>query len=191
MKNEGGRDRSGRCGRGACRRPHGRTACTDSFARTVGHAPCRGARENPGTGPAIQHPLDDPSFRNQVIPVLTKMGCNSGACHGAAAGKNGFALTLRGYDPGADYETITRQAGGRRVNKLEPAKSLILLKPTETVPHMGGTAVPGRLAGLRDSRLAGSRRGCRRRAIPTRGWNASRSHPAIGRRRPANRWRSR
>jgi hypothetical protein len=79
------------------------------------------------------------SFRNQVIPVLTKAGCNSGACHGAAAGKNGFGLTLRGYDPAADYDTITRQAGGRRVNKIEPAKSLILLKPTETVPHMGGT----------------------------------------------------
>ncbi len=78
------------------------------------------------------------SFRNQVIPVLTKAGCNSGACHGAAAGKNGFALTLRGYDPPADYDTITRQAGGRRVNKMEPAKSLILLKPTETVPHTGG-----------------------------------------------------
>jgi hypothetical protein len=79
------------------------------------------------------------SFRNQVIPVLTKAGCNSGACHGAAAGKNGFGLTLRGYDPAADYDTITRQASGRRVNKLEPAKSLILLKPTETVPHLGGT----------------------------------------------------
>jgi hypothetical protein len=78
------------------------------------------------------------SFRNHVIPVLTKMGCNSGPCHGAAAGKNGFALTLRGYDPDADYNTLTRQASGRRVNTLEPAKSLMLLKPTETVPHMGG-----------------------------------------------------
>ena len=78
------------------------------------------------------------SFRNHVVPVLTKMGCNSGACHGAAAGKNGFSLTLRGYDPAADYDAITRQAGGRRVNKLEPAKSLLLLKPTEVVPHMGG-----------------------------------------------------
>ncbi len=66
------------------------------------------------------------------------MGCNSGACHGAAAGKNGFSLTLRGYDPAADYDAITRQAGGRRINKLEPAKSLLLLKPTEVVPHMGG-----------------------------------------------------
>jgi hypothetical protein len=78
------------------------------------------------------------SFRNHVVPVLTKMGCNSGACHGAAAGKNGFSLTLRGYDPAADYDAIARQAGGRRVNKLEPAKSLLLLKPTEVVPHMGG-----------------------------------------------------
>jgi len=78
------------------------------------------------------------SFRNHVLPVLTKVGCNSGACHGAAAGKNGFSLTLRGYDPAADYDAITRQAGGRRVNKLEPAKSLLLLKPTEVVPHMGG-----------------------------------------------------
>ena len=77
------------------------------------------------------------SFRKHVIPVLTKMGCNSGACHGAAAGKNGFALTLRGYTE-ADYDTITRAAAGRRVNKLEPAKSLLLLKPTETLPHLGG-----------------------------------------------------
>ena len=69
---------------------------------------------------------------------LTKAGCNSGACHGAAAGKNGFTLTLRGYDPDADYDALTRQAAGRRVNKLEPAKSLMLLKPTEAVPHMGG-----------------------------------------------------
>jgi hypothetical protein len=86
------------------------------------------------------------SFRNHVIPVLTKAGCNSGACHGAAAGKNGFALTLRGYDPEADYDAITRQAAGRRVNRLEPAKSLILLKPTEVLPHMGGRRIePGSL----------------------------------------------
>jgi hypothetical protein len=78
------------------------------------------------------------SFSNHVVPVLTKMGCNSGACHGAAAGKNGFSLTLRGYDPAADYDAITRQAGGRRVNLIEPAKSLLLLKPTEVVPHVGG-----------------------------------------------------
>ena len=80
------------------------------------------------------------------------MGCNSGACHGAAAGKNGFALTLRGYDPAADYDTITRAAAGRRVNKLEPAKSLLLLKPTETLPHMGRQTFRGRLARVRRAR---------------------------------------
>src|SRR2546427_5132974 len=78
------------------------------------------------------------NFRNHVIPVMTKMGCNSGACHGAAAGKNGFKLTLRGYDPETDYVTLTRQAAGRCTNPLEPARSLILLKPTRTIPHMGG-----------------------------------------------------
>ncbi len=78
------------------------------------------------------------SFRNNVMPVLTKVGCNQGACHGALAGKNGFKLTLRGYDPDADYETLTRQSVARRVSLADPAASLMLLKPTFTVPHGGG-----------------------------------------------------
>ncbi|HUB28989.1 MAG TPA: DUF1549 domain-containing protein [Terracidiphilus sp.] len=78
------------------------------------------------------------SFRNDVLPVMTKVGCNSGPCHGAAAGKNGFKLTLRGYDPIADYYTLTHQALSRRTDRLEPARSLILLKPTLTIPHGGG-----------------------------------------------------
>ncbi|HXE15294.1 MAG TPA: DUF1549 domain-containing protein [Bryobacteraceae bacterium] len=78
------------------------------------------------------------SFRNDVLPVMTKMGCNSGPCHGAAAGKNGFKLTLRGYDPETDYFTLTHQALARRTERMEPAKSLILLKPTLTIPHGGG-----------------------------------------------------
>jgi hypothetical protein len=78
------------------------------------------------------------SFRNHVIPMMTKVGCNSGACHGALAGKGGFKLSLRGYDPAADHFAMTRQALGRRVDKLEPARSLVLLKPTRTVPHGGG-----------------------------------------------------
>ena len=69
------------------------------------------------------------SFRNDVIPVMSKVGCNSGACHGAAAGKNGFKLTLRGYDPEEDYNTLTRQSIARRVSLSEPAQSLMLLKP--------------------------------------------------------------
>ncbi|MGI8744048.1 MAG: DUF1549 domain-containing protein [Bryobacteraceae bacterium] len=78
------------------------------------------------------------SFRNHVIPVMTKMGCNQGACHGALAGKNGFKLTLRGYDPDVDYDTLTRQSVGRRISLAQPASSLMLLKPTFTVPHGGG-----------------------------------------------------
>jgi hypothetical protein len=78
------------------------------------------------------------SFRNDVIPVMSKVGCNSGACHGAAAGKNGFKLTLRGYDPDQDYDTLTRESIGRRVSLSEPSHSLMLLKPTFAVPHGGG-----------------------------------------------------
>lgn len=81
------------------------------------------------------------SFKNHVIPVLTKTGCNQGACHGALAGKNGFKLTLRGYDPELDYDALIRQSGARRVSLAEPAKSLALLKPTFAVPHMGGMRI--------------------------------------------------
>lgn len=78
------------------------------------------------------------NFRNHVIPVLTRLGCNSGACHGALAGKGGFKLSLRGFAPDEDHFVLTRQVRGRRVNKLEPAHSLILLKPTMARPHGGG-----------------------------------------------------
>ncbi|MEZ5353124.1 MAG: DUF1549 domain-containing protein [Bryobacteraceae bacterium] len=78
------------------------------------------------------------SFRNHVIPVLTKMGCNQGACHGALAGKNGFKLTLRGYAPDVDHDTLTRQAVGRRVSMADPASSMILRKATFAMPHGGG-----------------------------------------------------
>ncbi len=78
------------------------------------------------------------SFRNDVIPVLTRLGCNSGACHGALAGKGGFKLSLRGYAPGDDYFVLTRQVRGRRVNLVEPAHSLMLLKPTLAISHGGG-----------------------------------------------------
>ncbi len=78
------------------------------------------------------------SFRNQVQVVLAKAGCNSGACHGAAAGKNGFKLSLRGYDSDADWFAITRQARGRRIVPSDPGRSLLLLKPTGALPHKGG-----------------------------------------------------
>jgi hypothetical protein len=78
------------------------------------------------------------SFRNDVEPVLAKMGCSMGACHGALAGKGGFKLSLRGYDAEADYLAITRSAGGRRIELSDPGRSLILAKPTMALPHKGG-----------------------------------------------------
>jgi hypothetical protein len=78
------------------------------------------------------------SFRNHVQPVLARFGCSSGACHGAAAGKNGFKLSLRGYDDDSDYAALTRHALGRRVVPSDPSQSLLLLKPTNVVPHKGG-----------------------------------------------------
>lgn len=80
----------------------------------------------------------EPSFRNDVLPVLTKQGCNSGGCHGALAGKGGFRLSLRGYDPGSDHYNITRDARGRRIELAAPARSLLLTKPTMATPHKGG-----------------------------------------------------
>ena len=70
------------------------------------------------------------SFRNDVIPVLTRAGCNAGACHGSAAGKNGFHLSLFGYDPAADHRSLTREFHGRRVDVGDPDQSLMLAKPT-------------------------------------------------------------
>jgi len=88
----------------------------------------------------VEHQKSDArwSFRNHVQSVLTKAGCNSGACHGAVAGKNGFKLSLRGYDPEADFLMITRQSRGRRVVPSDPGRSLILMKPTGALPHKGG-----------------------------------------------------
>jgi hypothetical protein len=81
------------------------------------------------------------NFRSHVLAVMTKAGCNSGACHGAAAGKGGLKLTLRGFDPVADYAVLTRQARGRRVVSGDPAHSLMLLKPTMTIGHGGGERI--------------------------------------------------
>ncbi|MFL2870975.1 MAG: DUF1549 and DUF1553 domain-containing protein [Pirellulaceae bacterium] len=81
------------------------------------------------------------SFRNHVESVLSKAGCNSGACHGARAGQNGFRLTLFGFDLAADYSYLTRQARGRRIVPTDPGRSLLLTKPTGVVPHKGGVRI--------------------------------------------------
>jgi hypothetical protein len=78
------------------------------------------------------------SFRHDVMPVLSKGGCNTGACHGYSLGKNGFKLTLRGSDPGPDYESLTEEFFERRINRHNPEASLLITKPLGDVPHQGG-----------------------------------------------------
>jgi WD40 repeat protein len=83
-------------------------------------------------------------FVRDVNPVLSRVGCNQGTCHGSAKGKNGFKLSLRGYDPIADVRALTDDLAARRVNLASPAESLMLLKPTGMVPHGGGQLIrPG------------------------------------------------
>lgn len=78
------------------------------------------------------------SFVNDVVPVLSRLGCSMGTCHGAAQGKGGFRLSLRGYAPEIDIVSITRQMGGRRISREAPEHSLFLRKPLAEVPHRGG-----------------------------------------------------
>ena len=81
------------------------------------------------------HPV---SFIRDVIPAMSKVGCNAGTCHGAQKGKRGFKLSLRGYDPLYDYRALVDDLSGRRFNRSRPEQSLMLLKPTQGVPHEGG-----------------------------------------------------
>ncbi|QDU30886.1 Bacterial Ig-like domain (group 2) [Anatilimnocola aggregata] len=78
------------------------------------------------------------SFRHEVMPALSKAGCNMGACHGYSLGKNGFKLSLRGSDPDQDFAAITREVFGRRVNPAVPEASILISKPQGDVPHEGG-----------------------------------------------------
>src|SRR5439155_18669016 len=80
-------------------------------------------------------------FSSDVVPLLTKLGCNSGGCHGKATGQNGFKLSLLGYEPELDYEAIVKEARGRRLFLAAPERSLLLLKATGMVPHGGGKRI--------------------------------------------------
>jgi hypothetical protein len=79
-----------------------------------------------------------PSFRRDVVAVLNVAGCNMGACHGTPSGKNGFKLSLRGFDPAADFVQLTREQFGRRADVQNPDAALVLLKGLGRVPHEGG-----------------------------------------------------
>src|SRR5262245_57769339 len=80
-------------------------------------------------------PLD---FTNDILPVLSKHGCNNGSCHGKAIGQNGFKLSLYGFDPEQDYAAIVHEGHGRRVAPAAPEDSLLLLKATGKIAHGGG-----------------------------------------------------
>ncbi len=87
---------------------------------------------------------DQVTFLRDVEPILNKVGCTSGPCHGAAKGKNGFKLSLRGYDPEFDYQALLYDLSGRRFNRSDPGRSLMLAKPTQQVAHGGGLRIePG------------------------------------------------
>jgi hypothetical protein len=99
------------------------------------------------TGMAKPAPV---SFRREVIATLNVGGCNAGACHGTPSGKNGFKLSLRGFDPPADFLQLTRDQFGRRTGKHDPEQSLMLLKAIGRVPHEGGQrfgaqSIPGEM----------------------------------------------
>ena len=88
----------------------------------------------------VQRATEDPavSFKLDVMPVFMKSGCNTGSCHGAKAGKDGFRLSLFGFDPDGDYDRLTREMPGRRINLAIPEHSLMIEKITGAVPHTGG-----------------------------------------------------
>ena len=91
------------------------------------------------TEPATADPVvAPPSFRLDIMPVLFRAGCNSGPCHGSARGKDGYMLSLFGYDPAGDYRRTVEEIPNRRINIAVPSESLLLLKATASVPHTGG-----------------------------------------------------
>ncbi len=84
------------------------------------------------------------NFVRDVMPTMSKLGCNAGTCHGSAEGKNGFKLSLRGYDPQVDYRALTDDLEARRFNRAAPERSLMLLKPSGGIAHTGGVLMqPG------------------------------------------------
>src|SRR5205823_5656362 len=96
-------------------------------------APAPAAVELPG-----KTVLDQVDFERHLMGLFGRMGCNAGSCHGSFQGKGGFRLSLFGYDPEKDYFALTRENLGRRIDRVDPERSLLLLKPTGQVEHGGG-----------------------------------------------------
>lgn len=111
------------------------------------------------------------SFDTEIVPVLTKSGCNTGACHGAATGRGGFRLSLWGADPGADFDAIVHEFEGRRIDRSEPSESLLLAKASGEIDHGGGGVLePGGPGFLKLSQwiTQGARREVNRQTVALR-----------------------
>ncbi|MCA9061469.1 MAG: DUF1549 domain-containing protein [Planctomycetaceae bacterium] len=118
----------------------GSRICLLTAAHVLAATACFGFFSIPSS--VAQTPADAipviPSFEHDVMAVLSRSGCNMGTCHGNANGKGSLKLSLRGQDPAADFETLTRQLAGRRISPLDPESSLLLRKPLMLIPHEGG-----------------------------------------------------
>jgi hypothetical protein len=115
---------------------HARGVGTSFLEATIGD---RSARVAVKVGGSSEAPV--PTLEREILPLLTRHGCNAGACHGKARGQNGFALSLLGFDPNFDFDAITREARGRRIFPPAPEQSLLLQKATARVPHGGGRRI--------------------------------------------------
>ncbi len=97
------------------------------------------AQDTAATNALADKPASDAvNFVSDLVPVLDRLGCNATKCHGSATGKGGFNLSMFGAEPDLDYMALTKRTAGRRINKVEPAKSLMLLKATAGISHGGG-----------------------------------------------------
>src|SRR5262245_44420000 len=89
--------------------------------------------------PADEVPLN---FTNDIVPIFTRFGCNSGGCHGKSGGQNGFQLSLLGFEAAEDYDFLVKEARGRRIVPSAPDASILLRKAAGTMPHGGGVRLP-------------------------------------------------
>ena len=92
-------------------------------------------------GCAVVRGEDSVFFASDVMPLINKLGCSAVQCHGAQQGKGGFGLSMFGANAADDYLALVKSSAGRRVNRVEPLKSLVLLKATASIPHKGGEKI--------------------------------------------------
>jgi hypothetical protein len=116
------------------------------YVRPIGHGTVTVTANWQGEAASARVTVDERdhrswSFAEDIVPILTRLGCNTGGCHGKADGQNGFHLSLFGYDRSGDFKALARDAGERRVSKMVPEQSLFLGKATGRVPHGGGPRV--------------------------------------------------